>query len=112
MERSNVTPDLNTEHFNSGELDMSRAEKSAFRKYHDNFAINWRFGIRINTIIVDFENRLWSRLMGPAAAEIIARDKEQIAEKRAAQDANKVEAVKEAGPDTVVDAAAELAKTS
>jgi MFS family permease len=70
-------------------------------------------GIPIERVQAKFaKHRLWSRLMGPAAAEIIARDKEQIAEKRAAQDANKVEAVKEAGPDTVVDAAADLAKTS
>jgi hypothetical protein len=56
-------------------------------------------------------HKLWSKLMGPAAAEIIARDKAQIADRKAADAANAAEAVKVAG-DTVVDAAADLAKTS
>jgi len=66
-------------------------------------------GLPIERVQAKFaKHKLWSKLMGPAAAEIIARDKAQIADRKAADDASKVEAVKD-GPDT---AAADFAKIS
>jgi hypothetical protein len=52
--------------------------------------------------------------MGPAAGEILARDKAQRADRRAADAARKVEGGKDDAidiSDTAVDAAADLAKT-
>jgi hypothetical protein len=72
-------------------------------------------GLPIEQVQAKFaKHKLWSRLMGPAAGEILARDKAQRADRRAADAARKVEGGKDDAidiSDTAVDAAADLAKT-